>query len=298
VSRIEWIEARSALTETGGFLGDASSGFTHSFSPAIGCLLGRTSCGVFCYAQFLQSHRTRGAGAWGDYLLVKRNAAEVLREELERAARRPLSHRHHVSRIRVFSASSTEPLVGPCLPIYRECLRVVADYPVAAWVIQTRSPLVRTLEREISALAGRAVVSMTIESDDDGLASLGLPGTPTIRARMRAVESMASWPVPVHVAVSPAMPIGDVERFADWIAEHADLATIDTFTEGDGTRDGSRTGRTRLPGLLAARGVDWRLDTRAVSLFESLRARMGDRVGWSRAGFRRLASATSVKRTM
>ncbi|HKD99987.1 MAG TPA: radical SAM protein [Planctomycetota bacterium] len=293
VTRIGWIDASTALVPTGGFLGDASGGFTHSFSPAIGCVLGRTSCGIACYAQFLQAHRVYGSGAWGEYVLVKRNAAEVIARELARAADREVDHPAHVSRIRVFSASSTEPLAGPCYPVYRECLRAVAKHRVGAWVIQTRSPLVARLVDEIAALGSRAVVSVTIETDDPRSADLGAPGTPTVRARMSAVETLAASGIAVHVAVSPALPVRDELAFADWIAAHAAAATVDTFTDGDGA-GGGRTRRTALPAVLEARGVDWRDAAPARSLHAALRARMGDRAGWSRDGFRRLATPETL----
>jgi DNA repair photolyase len=291
---VESIEAKGVLTPTGGFLRSGNVGFTHSFSPAIGCALGKTACGAFCYAQFLQSHRIHGRGGWGDYLLVKANAAAALRAELERAARRPADHRHHLSRIRVFSASSTEPLVGPLLPIYRDCLRAIAELPVAAWVIQTRSPRVADLEEAIVPLGARVAVSMTLETDDDGIFAFGPAGSPRVDARMRAIEAMAAWPIHLHVAVSPALALRDPERFANWLGRFADTFTVDTAVDGDGTGEGRRTAATAFPNYLAARGIDWR-DTRPARAFHALlMKRFGARAGWSCDGFRRLADPAAL----
>ncbi len=297
--RVEWIDAKSALTETSGFLGGAGTGgFTHSFSPAIGCSLGGTACGIACYAQFLQPHRVRAAPteSWGDVVRVKRNAPEVLRSELQRASRRDPAHRHHVERLRVFSASGTEPLAGPCLPIYRECLRVLAGFPVGGWALQTRSPLVARLARELASLGDRLVVSLTLETDDDAAFDLGHPGSPTIAARRRAVESLSREPVLLHVAVSPCLPVRDTESFARWLAAHTDVVTVDTFVAGDGTGRGARTARTEIPALLARRGVDWRDDGPALRLLDRLRALVGDRAGWSHEGFLRLADPRALPR--
>ena len=233
ISRATWLPTQAALekiTQTTGFLDD----YTHSFNPAIGCAHSRGSCGTFCYAREL-AERLAGRGMWGARVLVKANAAELLERELARASRRPSENVHHVSRLRVFSASTTDPCAGPVLDVYRECLQVLAKYPIARWVIQTRSPRVLELEEEIGALGDRAIVSFTLETDADETWMIGPPGAPTIAARRRAFERMAEWGVRRHLAVSPCLPLADVEQFAGWIAETATYATVDTFVSGDGS---------------------------------------------------------------
>jgi DNA repair photolyase len=287
----EEVRARRVLTPTSGFLGaqDDHPGYTHSFNPAIGCAYSRGFCGVFCYAREF-AERLGGRGTWGARVLLKVNAAELLERELARAAARPLEHPHHVSRLRVFSASSTDPCAGPALELYRACLRIVAAHPVARWVIQTRSPRVVELEREIRALGERAVLSFTLESDGDRAWRLGPAGAPTIAARRRAFERIAGWGIRRHLAVSPCLPLEDVGAFASWIADTATDATVDTFLSGDGS-GGRRTARTELPEILARADVDWRDEEPARALHAALRERMGDRAGWSVAGFARLAAS-------
>ncbi len=281
------IDARTVLTPTGGFLGGDERGYTHSFNPAIGCSFAAGFCGAYCYARGF-AERIGGSGTWGERVLVKQNAAEVLERELARAARRPREHRHHISKLRVFSASSTDPCAGRVLDVYRACLRVVALSPPARWVVQTRSPRVLALADEIVALGDRVVVSFTIETDDEELLAALPPGAPGLAARRAAFERMSAWPVRRHLAISPCLPLREPERFADWVALHATDATVDTFATGDGS-GGRRTARSPLPDLLAQRGVAWRDDSHARALFELLRARMGERVGWSEQGFLRLA---------
>ncbi|MBI3819706.1 MAG: hypothetical protein HY286_13505 [Planctomycetes bacterium] len=292
MTTIESIHAKSALTPTGGFL----KGFTHTFSPAIGCLLGKSSCGDFCYAQFLQAHQIHGKGGWGEYLLIKANAAEALRADLDRAARRAADHKYYISKLRVFSASSTEPLAGPLLTIYRDCLRVLADYDIASWVVQTRSPLVRTLQNELDAIRNHVVVSMTIETDDDASFQIGAAGSPTIAARRAAVEEMQHWPVPIHVAVSPALPMRNINDFARWLLQFADVITVDTAVSGDGTGDGSRSARSALPSRMAARGADWRDERQPRELYQLLEQLAPGRARWSSDGFTRLARIENVPR--
>lgn len=276
--------ASSALNRTGGFLGS----FTHSHNPAIGCAYAKGLCGTYCYAREF-AERREGRGFWGERLIVKANAAELLLRELERAARRAPDHPHHVTRLTVFSASTTDPCAPPLIDSYRRCLDVVSRFPVRLWVVQTRSPAVVRLEREITALGARAVVSFTIETDSEESARLGPSGSPTLAARQRAFERMAGWPITRHLAIAPLLPLADPEQFADWIATYATDATVDTFVSGDGA-GGRRSGRGTLPSLLESIGVDWRDETAARELHALLVVRMGGRAGWSAAGFNRLAA--------
>ncbi len=282
-------EAHSILTPTGGFLGGWARGYTHSLNPAIGCPFGRGFCGQFCYARLGMAHAFHGEGRlWGEYVLIKQQAAELLERELRRAARRHPRHRHHVARLCIFASSSTDPCAPPMIPVFRGCLRVLAEYPFGRIVIQTRSPKVLRLRNEIEALAERAIVSFTLETDSDEVWSLGPCGSPSVASRRRTIEQLAQWPTRLHVAVSPCLPLRDAPAFADWIAEHADDATVDTFTSGDGSC-GARTGRLPLPQLLERGGWDWRDQAGGRELLELLRERMGPRVGFSGDGFSRLA---------
>lgn len=280
--------AKSALNETGGFLaGGDGPGYTHSFNPAVGCAFAGGLCGSFCYARGF-AERLAGPGTWGRLVLVKQNAPELLRAELERAARRAPEHRHHIARLRVFSPSTTEPCVGPVLDVYREVLRVVSEFDIARWVVQTRSPAVMRLAPQLTALGARGVVSFTLETDDDALWDSGPPGAPSIRARRRAFEQLAGCAARRHLALSPFLPPAEPERFADWISVHATDVTVDTFQSGDGS-GGRRTAGSKLPEFARRAGFDWRCEDSARTFFEHLRARMGERARWSAQGFAALA---------
>jgi DNA repair photolyase len=270
------VEARQALTKTGGFL----QGFTHTFNPAVGCLFGRGLCGQFCYAREAMAHRFAGRGAWGEYLQIKHNAPRLLRRELARAAARG-------TELRVFSASTTDPCLGPLLGIYGECLAAVAEHPPAAWVLQTRSPLVLRLRERIEALASCIVVSFTLETDDEDL-GWAWTGSPSLAARKRTLRELASWQVPLHVAVSPCLPLRDVNGFAAWLAELGAWVTVDTFEDGDGSC-GARTARSPFAAMADTTGFDWRRGEHAQELHGRLRELIGARAGWSASGFRRLA---------
>jgi len=284
-------EKDRALGETGGFL----HAYTHTLNPAVGCVFGASGCGLYCYAQWETPARliaTTLGVRWGEFLFVKRRLAAALEKDLERAVRRDVTHPHHVRHLRVFMSSCTEPCTGPALPVTRECLAIFARHPIGKLVLQTRSPKVLELLPQLDALGARVLVSFTVESDTDAIwEDVQPPLLPRLRERRLAVEQLHAHGVSVSVAVSPCARLGDPDAFADWIATHADYAVVDTFVAGDG-RGGARTAKTGIPAMFAARGWIWSDETAAGELYQKIRARIGDRAGWSKQGFNRLAAAS------
>jgi DNA repair photolyase len=281
-------EKDHALGETGGFL----RRYTHTLNPAVGCVFGSSACGAYCYAQWETPARLVASHLgvrWGEFLFVKARIPEALERDLERAARRDVTDPRHVSRLRIFMSSCTEPCAGPALPVTRECLRVFARYPIGRLVLQTRSPRVVELLPELEALDGRALVSLTVESDSDAIwKEVEPPLLPRLRDRRKAAELLHARGVALSVTVSPCARLADPEEFAGWIAANSSYAVVDTFTAGDG-KGGTRTEKTSIPSLFATHGWIWNDETAARTLYEKLRALMGDQVGWSKDGFNRLA---------
>jgi DNA repair photolyase len=279
---------KSALGVTGGYL----AGYTHTLNPAIGCILGSTHCGRYCYAQHSMPARTQAEGlAWGEFLVLKDGFVEALEDDLLRAAARPIEHDHHISKLKIFFASSTEICAGPVLRTTRGCLLAFAraGAPVGRIVLQTRSPKVRELIDLILPLRHQLLVSFTMESDsDEAFVGANPPLMPRLAERRRAIEALVEAGVAVSITVSPCSRLVDPGAFAEWIARTADCAVVDTF-EGDG-QHGARTARTETPALYRALGWgDFRDQSAARGLFEALVPHLGERVGWGQDGFARLA---------
>lgn len=77
-------EAKSILTpQKTGFLAAGPYPFTHTLSAYLGCGSGQTTCGLYCYAQFLPSWSfSSPTAAWGSAVQVKSNAARLLEKAL------------------------------------------------------------------------------------------------------------------------------------------------------------------------------------------------------------------------
>jgi DNA repair photolyase len=275
------VRSESILTRTQGFL----YGFTHTLNPYMGCAFGDGGCGIYCYVA--ESPIGLYAGKpWGQWLRAKANAADALRRDLK--------GQPHLEDVRVFMSSATDPYqpAESKLRITRSVLEVFPEQRVGLLVVQTRCPLV---ERDFDLLADMPFVwlSMTVETDDDGVRRALTPTCPSIGRRFLAMQRARSMGIRVQAAVSPTLPY-HLNRFTDLLAESADRVIVDTFF-GDGT-NGRRTSHRPLPRRFTELGYgDWRDSAAARALFEELSLKMGaERVGWSQDGFNRLALDTQV----
>jgi DNA repair photolyase len=271
--------ASGALTQTGGFL----TGFTHTLQPYIGCRFG---CD-YCYVQELTVHRFHGGGlAWGEYVHPRTGIAEKLTVELAR-----LEKRGALDQVAIFMSSTTDPYQGAerRWGLTRGCLELLAARPPGLLVIQTRSPLVARDFDLIHALGDRCWLSFTLETDLDEVRRKVTPRCPSVAQRLGTLKAALAAGINVQVAVSPCLPFSSVEGFGALLLEHGDRIVVDTYASGDGG-GGKRTAKTAIPAAYATQDWgDWRSEDRARALYEWLRTQIGERAGWSQAGFTALA---------
>ncbi len=274
IMNIRTIQAKSILTpQKRGFLTAGEQPYTHSLSWATGCQFGKLYCGAFCYAQMLPNwHFARREGeAWGDALIIKENAAELLAAELARTRDRRA--------MRIFMSPVTDPYqpIERKLRLTRRCLEVFARYEdLDLLLIQTRGPAVAD-DFDLIAGISYAWLGMTIETDQGDL-PYG-PSQSHVERRLEAVERAVERGLRVQIAVSPCLPYSDI--FAERILETgAQRIVIDTFAIGDGSR-GRRTANSPFAALA---DYDWRNDDIAESLYHQLNIHH-DGVAWSGAGF-------------
>lgn len=274
-------EAKSILTpQRKGFLAGGPYPFTHALSAYVGCGFGRTTCGMYCYAQFLPnwSFGSNGA-AWGDAVQVKTNAAALLERELGRMS-------HEARRcLRIFMSSTTDPYqpLEKTYEVTRQCLEVFVGFPdLDLLVIQTRSPLA---ERDLLLMTRipYAWLSVTIETDDQAYLKQ-LRGGPALEKRWELVRTASASGVQTQVTVSPCLPYSSVERFGDrLLTSGARRIIVDTVVDGDGS-GGRRTAHSTFAQVEAG----WSETSAAHQLYEYLSERAsghGIVPGWSNAGF-------------
>jgi DNA repair photolyase len=286
-------EVASILTpQRKGFLASGPHPFTHALSAYLGCGYGMTTCGMYCYAQYLPNWQFRGFPAnWGEAVQVKSNAPDLLLRAL--SSMKPEARRV----ARVFMSSTTDPYqpIERRHEVTRRCLDAFSRFPdLDLLVVQTRSPLAGRdlpLLRQIPY----AWLSVTIETDNQQYLT-SLNGGPPLERRWALVRAASDAGVPVQITVSPCLAYTEVERFgARLLASGACRIVVDTPVDGDGSA-GKRTGRSRF----ARAESRWRDTGHARRLFDWLGEHADSQrlaLGWSTAGFcgippRQLAATT------
>ncbi|MBX3009949.1 MAG: radical SAM protein [Caldilineaceae bacterium] len=276
--------ASGALTKTSGFL----AGFTHTLQPYIGCRFG---C-EYCYVKGLQVHRLHQPLAeWGDYVHPRVGIDTKLRQEVGR-----LAAKQALAQTAIFMSSATDPYQGleRQWRLSRACLDVLLDYPPGLLVIQTRSPLVAEDFARLHALGDRCWLNFTLETDRDDVRQALTPRCPSIAKRLQTLQQAQAAGLQVQITVSPCLPFSSVPTFGELLLAHGQRVIVDTYTSGDG-QAGRRTAQTLIPGLYQNLAwADWRSEEAAQALYDWLHTQIGERAGWSQAGFATLTKAITA----
>jgi DNA repair photolyase len=242
------IDNKTILTPTGGFLG---GGFTHTVNLYHGCPFAGSLCGTYCYAQH-NTYITKGR-PWAFYG-VKRNVCDAYRRDYD-SLKQPRSGLPKP--LRIFMSSSTEPYPPQehRLRLTEALLREMLQRPPDVLVLQTRNPLIAR-DLDLIAQLSRSCelwVSVTVETDYERLP--GFPNHASLpRKRIAALNTFRQRAVLTQAAVSPLLPLADVECFARDLGSACDRVILDHYLLGDGSPGGWRTKRTGFPQLLEAAG--------------------------------------------
>lgn len=172
-------------------------GFRWSVNPYRGCF---HACS-YCFAR--PSHQYLGFGAGTDFdrkIVVKTNAAELLREQLLR--------RSWQGELIAFSGNTDcyQPLEA-VYGITRRCLEVAAEFRNPVGII-TKAALVR---RDLDLLAGMAQetdvsVTLSIPFSDDPMSRAIEPHTSPPSQRFETIRILADAGIPTCVGVAPVIP--------------------------------------------------------------------------------------------
>jgi DNA repair photolyase len=269
--------ASRALTPTGGFL----KGFAFSLNAYVGCAFGAAGGCPFCYVRMLPVANA-GQGSWGEWVIAKSNLPELLEKELA-----ALEKTGRSSAATVFMSSATDPYQGieRRLELTRRALDAFIRHPIRRLLVQTRSPII---ERDIDllrALGSRAIVSMTLETDDDAVRRAITPTSPSVSRRLATCARLREAGIFVQIAIAPMMP-NHPGRFAEIVDSAADRVVVDTYFDGDGS-GGRRSRALGIGELYTQLGYErWFHPGAERELVDALKLRLGaDRVLFSREGF-------------
>lgn len=267
--------ASGALTKTGGFL----HGFTHTLQPYIGCRFG---C-EYCYVKGLSVHHFHQPKLdWGDYVHPRVGIADKLRQELKR-----LATKGALATTAIFMSSATDPYQGleRRWRLTRACLDAFLEYPPGLLIVQTRSPIVMDDFDRLRELGAHCWLNFTLETDREDVRQAVTPRCPAIAQRWQTLQQAQAAGLNVQITVSPCLPYSNVATFGERLIAHGQRVIVDSYISGDG-QAGRRTAATAIPTLYDGLDwADWRSEVQARALYDWLHARIGERAGWSQAGF-------------
>lgn len=171
--------------------------FSASLNPYRGCEHGCS----YCYAR--PYHEYLGFSSGLDFetrIVVKENAADLLREQLDSPGWRP----------EVLAMSTITDCYQPVerrLEITRRCLRVLADFRNPVGII-TKNHLVTRDADLLAELAGFSACSVhiSITSLDPGLSRRMEPRASLPAHRLDAIARLTEAGIPVGVVIAPVVP--------------------------------------------------------------------------------------------
>ena len=223
-------DAREILTRASGFIGE----YDYTLNPYGGCSFGCS----YCYAAFFSRTPERRDG-WGEWVEVKRNAADLLAARLRRNPGlldgkriymssvtdpyQPAERERRLTR-RILEVMAHGPPAGdggaPAQPALFAGGEAGADAPPPRplLVVQTRSPDVARdcdLFRAIEANGGRVRVNMTVTTDDEDVRRAFEPSCPANARRLDAIREVREAGVEACVTMTPLLLVRDAGAFAD-----------------------------------------------------------------------------------
>src|SRR6266498_518827 len=172
-------------------------GFETSLNPYRGCEHGCT----YCYAR--PTHEYLGFSAGLDFeskIMVKTNAPELLREELESPRWQPQT---------LVMSGVTDPYqpIERKLRITRGCLEVLAKFKNPVATITKNRLVTRDIDLLCELAKYNAVaVNLSVTSLDQRLQRVLEPRTSSPQARLDAIRQLRSAGIPTGVMVAPVIP--------------------------------------------------------------------------------------------
>ena len=201
------VEARSLLNKATGFM----AAYDFTLNPYRGCQYGCS----YCYAAAFSPNQEKRQN-WGEWVVIKANAVDVLNKELTRWQKK------HKTPPRIYMSSVTDPYqpIEKQQQLTRQLLIAMLAYqPIL--VIQTRSPMIvrdldllqqfKYLRINLSIPTGSEIVRKDFE-----------PRSPSIKSRLQTINKLRynlafnqQHQIRFAVTITPVLPtlIADTNKF-------------------------------------------------------------------------------------
>jgi DNA repair photolyase len=201
--KVKEIQAKSVLNK--------SKIFDYCINPYTGCQIG---C-PYCYARLFMRRYSGHNEAWGEFVDIKINATEILKNQLERARKGT-----------VWISSVCDPYqpLEKKFRLTRRCLLELLErqFPIN---LQTKSALI-VRDLDLLMQFEEAEVGFTITTDDEKVARLFEPKASSVQGRIEALETIHSQGVQTFVFIGPILP-GNPSKLVQELAGKVDRVYID-----------------------------------------------------------------------
>lgn len=188
-------------------------GLSWSMNPYQGCEHG---C-IYCYAR--NTHNYWGYSAGTDFeqkILVKKNAAELLKKELSRGQWKPEPI--------MFSGNTDcyQPAERK-FEITRQMLQVLLEFRHPTGIITKNALILRDLDilQEMNSM-DLVHVNISFTSLQEDLRRILEPRTSSVKAKLKTIETLAKAGIPVNVMMAPIIPFINSHEIMDLVKAVAD----------------------------------------------------------------------------
>lgn len=196
---VNFIDAKSILSKASGFISD----YDFTLNPYRGC---QYACS-YCYAAAF-SPNSKLREDWGNWVIIKQNAAELLEKELAKWARN-----NPDQPARIYMSSVTDPYqpIEAKQLLTQQLLQVMLPYQPTL-VIQTRSPMIF---RDLKILQEfeRLRINMSIPTGSERVKRDFEPQSPSIKSRLQAIAKLRynidnhnGYHTKFSITVTPLLP--------------------------------------------------------------------------------------------
>ncbi len=205
VRRITYGKSGAILTPASGFI----KAYKFTLNPYSGCGF---ACD-YCYARFF-TYTPDDRDSWGEWVHVKANAASLI----ERATTARQHHLRLEPSDAIYMSSVTDPYqpLEAKLGFTRSILESLLPMQPRL-TVQTRSPIA-TRDIDLFQQFERIRVNYSVPTDSEEVRLRYEPHAPSIKARLKAAETIAAAGVPIGISISPMLPMADPAAFGQRIA--------------------------------------------------------------------------------
>ncbi|NES18885.1 MAG: radical SAM protein [Symploca sp. SIO3E6] len=243
--------AKSLLTKASGFI----KGYDFSLNPYRGCQYGCS----YCYATAF-SPNSQMRQDWGNWVIIKENAPELLKKELIRWYKKNPDRPP-----RIYMSTVTDPYqpIEAKERLTRSLLEVMQEYPVIL-VIQTRSPLITKDIPQLQRIQ-HLRVNLTIPTGSEQVRKDFEPRSPSIKARLNAVkliresiDDTKGFVPKISITITPTLPTPVAEQEA--FIKQLNIADRIVIQEFHASSRGSLVASTRPEALALKQKYSWWYD--------------------------------------